>query len=295
MYNHQLDAFIKTADLGSFGKAAESMYISSPALIQQINLLENRCGFKLFTRSNHGVRLTPAGKSLYDDAKTIIRLSENALDKARRLADLSKNTVRVATSLLYKCRLLPDIWLKINERCPDLKIEILPIPEKQSQLNSIHDVGTNYDLREGIYCSTILKDTCNFLELTRTQFCCAVAKTHHLAGMSRITFDDLNGESIVMPIEGVSEEMDAFRKELQEKVPTAEIIDSPYYGIDTFTLCEMNPYILISQKVYSDIHTNLVTVPLETEYTMPYGLMYSKNPTPATQHFIEAARQILQI
>ena len=86
MYNHQLDAFIRAADMGSFGKAAESMFISSPALIQQINLLESRCGFKLFNRTNHGVKLTPAGKSLYEDAKTIIRLSEDALKKASQLA-----------------------------------------------------------------------------------------------------------------------------------------------------------------------------------------------------------------
>lgn len=32
MYNHQLDTFIKTADLGSFGKAGEALYISSTAL-----------------------------------------------------------------------------------------------------------------------------------------------------------------------------------------------------------------------------------------------------------------------
>ena len=84
MYNRQLDAFIKTADLGSFSKAAEAMYISSPSIIQQVNLLEESCGFKLFIRSNHGVRLTPAGRSLYEDAKTIIRLSQDALNKALR-------------------------------------------------------------------------------------------------------------------------------------------------------------------------------------------------------------------
>lgn len=74
MYNHQLDAFIRAAELGSFGQAAENMYISTPAVTQQINLLEARCGVKLFTRSNHGVALTQAGKSLYEDAKTIIKL-----------------------------------------------------------------------------------------------------------------------------------------------------------------------------------------------------------------------------
>lgn len=54
------------------------MYISAPAIIQQINLLEASCNFKLFVRSDHGVRLTPAGRSLYEDAKTIVRLSQNA-------------------------------------------------------------------------------------------------------------------------------------------------------------------------------------------------------------------------
>ena len=61
MYNHQLDAFMKTADSGSFSKAASALYISTPAVVQQINLLEKHCGFKLFERSNHGARLTPVG------------------------------------------------------------------------------------------------------------------------------------------------------------------------------------------------------------------------------------------
>ncbi len=292
MYNHQLDAFVKTAELGSFAKAAEAMYISSPALLQQINLLEARCGFKLFLRSNHGVKLTAAGKSLYEDAKTIIRLSGDALEKAARLAELSQNTVRVATSLLFKCRLLPDIWAKISERCPDLKIEILPIPEKQSQIDSVQEIGQRYDIREGIYCDTVLDGTCQFLELQKTRFCCAVAKNHRLANAKRLTMEDLNGEYLVMPIAGVSSEMDQFRAEVQQGHPTVQIIDSPYYGVDTFTLCEMNPYVLVSQEVYADIHPDLVSIPLETNHTLPYGLMYANTPTPATAQFIEAVKQI---
>ena len=118
MYNHQLDTFLKTADLGSFGKAAEALYISSTAVIQQINLLEGTCGFRLFVRTNHGVKLTPAGKSLYEDARTLIRFSEDALQKARLLAESSESTLRIGTSLLYKCRVLPDLWTKVNEVLP---------------------------------------------------------------------------------------------------------------------------------------------------------------------------------
>lgn len=292
MYNHQLDAFVKTAELGSFAKAAEAMYISSPALLQQINLLEARCGFQLFLRSNHGVKLTAAGKSLYEDAKTIIRLSGDALEKAARLAELSQNTVRVATSLLFKCRLLPDIWAKISERCPDLKIEILPIPEKQSQIDSVQEIGQRYDIREGIYCDTVLDGTCKFLELQKTRFCCAVAKNHRLAKAKRLTMEDLNGEYLVMPIAGVSSEMDQFRAEIRQGHPTVQIIDSPYYGVDTFTLCEMNPYVLVSQEIYADIHPDLITIPLETRHSLPYGLMYANTPTPATAQFIDAVKQI---
>ena len=153
MYNHQLDTFIRTAELGSFGKASEALYISSTAVIQQINLLEKLCGFRLFVRTNHGVKLTPAGQSLYEDAKTLIRFSEDALQKARLLAESSESTLRIGTSLLYKCRMLPDLWTKANEIQPDLKIEIRPMKEYENRTTVFSRLGLDFDLFEGIYAS----------------------------------------------------------------------------------------------------------------------------------------------
>lgn len=293
MYNPQLDSFIRVADSGSFSKAAEAMYISSPAIIQQINLLEASCGFKLFTRSNHGVKLTPAGRSLYEDARTIIRLSQDALNRARGLAESSETTVRIGTSLLYKCRLLPDLWTRVSEKHPELKIEILPLTEYQNRGEVFSALGIQYDLFEGIYGSAGWNGLCRFLELDRTPICCAVAKNHRLAGIKKLTMQDLNGEYLVMPIEGVSSEIDAFRRNIVENYPTVQIVDSPYYGIDTFTLCEVNGYILITQPVYTDIHNNLVTIPLETSYTLPYGLMYANEPTMAARKFLQAVEETL--
>lgn len=293
MYNHQLDTFIKVADLGSFGKAAEALYISAPAAIQQINLLEDKCGVKLFCRSNHGVKLTPAGRSLYEDAKTLVHLSKDALNKARLLAESSEHTVRIGTSLLYKCRLLPDIWSKISGQFPELKIEILPMAEYISRDNAFSMLGTKYDMWEGIYGTAGWKGICQFLELARTPFCCAVSKNHRFAEKKKLTMQDLNGEYLVMPIEGVSTELDTFRNEIKQNYPTVHIIDSSYYGIDTFTMCEVNPYILITQQIYSDIHTNLLTIPLDTEYTIPYGLIYANEPTTATEKFIGAAQKMM--
>lgn len=291
MYNHQLDTFIKTADVGSFGKAGEALYISSTAVIQQINLLENLCGFRLFVRTNHGVRLTPAGKSLYEDAKTLIRFSDDALQKARLLAESSESTLRIGTSLLYKCRMLPDLWPKVNEIQPDLKIEIRPMKEYEDRQTIFSRLGLDFDLFEGIYAS-VWKGTCRFLELKRTSICCAVSKSHRLARAGELSMQDLSGEVLVMPISGVSEELDAFRNEILRDYPSVRIIDSDYYGVDTFAMCEMNSYILITQPVYEDIHPNLVTIRLQTDASMPYGLVYAKEPTAAAKKFIRAVKEI---
>ena len=115
---------------------------------------------------------------------------------------------------------------------------------------------------------------------------------HLLCSGEKLSLQDLNGEYIVMPIEGLSYEIDNLRKEIRESYPTIQIIDSSYYGVDTFTLCEVNPYILITQEVYADIHTNLVTIPLNTPYTMPYGLIYANEQTAASKKFIAAAKKI---
>ena len=292
MYNHQLDTFIRTAELGSFGKASEALYISSTAVIQQINLLENLCGFRLFVRTNHGVKLTPAGKSLYEDAKTLIRFSEDALQKARLLAESSESTLRIGTSLLYKCRMLPDLWPKVNEIQPDLKFEIRPMKEYENRTTVFSRLGLDFDLFEGIYASA-WKGSCRFLELQRQPLCCAVSRNHRLAKASALSMQDLSGEVLVMPVQGASDEIDTFRAQVMRELPSTTIVDSSYYGVDTFAMCEMNAYILITQPVYQDIHPNLVTIPLQTDNSMPYGLIYAKEPTEAAMKFIKAVSSFL--
>ena len=73
MYNLQLDTFICVVEAGSFSKAAEELYISAPAVIKQINSLENSLNLQLFERTHRGLIITEAGKSLYQDAKYLIQ------------------------------------------------------------------------------------------------------------------------------------------------------------------------------------------------------------------------------
>ena len=62
MYNPQLDTFICVVEAGSFSKAAEELYISAPAVIKQINSLENSLNLQLFERTHRGLIITEAGR-----------------------------------------------------------------------------------------------------------------------------------------------------------------------------------------------------------------------------------------
>ena len=69
---HQLECFVRTAELGSFTKAAERLHISQPALSKNISLLENSLDVKLFDRNGKRFTLSATGKQVLELAKSIL-------------------------------------------------------------------------------------------------------------------------------------------------------------------------------------------------------------------------------
>ena len=83
MLNPQLTTFLQVADCGSFHRAADKLYISSTAVLKQVNALEKHLDLTLFRRTNHGVTLTYAGQVLYRHAKELLAAADKALLEAR--------------------------------------------------------------------------------------------------------------------------------------------------------------------------------------------------------------------
>ena len=117
MYNKYLDIFIQVADTGSFSKAAEKLYISSTAVMKQMNLMEQDLGLSRLIRTNHGIKLTEAGKQIYKDCKYIIDYSNKAIAKAKKLQNQSNRFITIGTSLICPCKPLLDIWNCIRFYC----------------------------------------------------------------------------------------------------------------------------------------------------------------------------------
>jgi DNA-binding transcriptional LysR family regulator len=75
----QLRGFYEVAREGSFTKAAASLFLTQPAVSQQVKALEEELGQALIVRGRRGVALTAAGHVLYARTESVFA----ELDAAR--------------------------------------------------------------------------------------------------------------------------------------------------------------------------------------------------------------------
>ena len=73
-----LKAFVAVAESGSFSRAAETVFLTQPAISKRIAALETELGTSLFDRIGRKVQLTEAGKALLGRAHTILIEVEDA-------------------------------------------------------------------------------------------------------------------------------------------------------------------------------------------------------------------------
>lgn len=277
MLSRQVESFVETANAGSFSKAARSLYIAPSSLIQQIDLLEKRLDVVLFERGNRGVKLTEAGSSLYRDAAEMLRRSEEAVARARRIQS-SEGSIRVATSLLMKCRLLPEIWSHMIEDAPGTRIDIISLESAGVEPgNYLRGLGISYDVMEGLYLSELYEGSCQFLELARTPLRLAVPGSSDEAEHGVVDADMLQGLDLVLMKSGVSSDYDAVHAYLSELGAT-RITEVPYYTMGLFVDCELNNRAIVTAEIWQDVHPDLACLPFAESFDIPYGLVFPKNP-----------------
>ena len=294
MYNPQLDTFICVVEAGSFSKAAEELYISAPAVIKQINSLENSLNLQLFERTHRGLIITEAGKSLYQDAKYLIQYSKESLIRAQEAMNHNEEIIRVGISPMTPPEVFVELWPKIQKIYPEMKFKLITFentPENAREI--LANMGKNIDVIAGIFDETMLElRGCDGTEISREPFCVAVSIHHRLAKKEKITLDDLAGENLMLMRRGWSYYGDMLRDDMMKNHHEINIVDFNLYNVEAFNRCENNNEVLLAFKSWESVHPLIRIIPVEWDYTMPFGILHSKKPSIKVKRLINAINKV---
>lgn len=279
---------------GSFTKAAEYMFVSPTAVMKQMNALESHLNLKLIERTPKGIALTPAGEVIYRDAKFMIECSKNSISSANEAMHAYDITFCVGTSILNPAKPFMDLWYSVNQKFPGYKLHLVPFEDNyRGILSEIELLGKKFDFLIGVCDSKAWLSLCNFLPLGRYKKMIAVPREHPLASKKLIDIEDLYGETLMMVRPGDSPVNDAIRRDLQKNYPLINIEDtSRFYDMSVFNRCAETGNVLLTIECWKDVHPGLVSVEVNWDYSIPYGLLYSLDASDNVLDYVKEVQKI---
>jgi DNA-binding transcriptional LysR family regulator len=174
------------------GHAAARLYISQPALSQQIRSLEQQVGLPLFVRHPRGLELTEAGEVLLGEARELLGRSEQLERTVDDLRTGRTRSLRLGLPPGMPAGLLPELLAPLRAREPDAAVDVreLTTPE---QLAALHDGTLDLGLvrepveEQGLARRTLLVESLGV----------SLPAGHRLAARERIALRELAGELFV--------------------------------------------------------------------------------------------------
>lgn len=190
----RLRVFASVARHGSVRAASEELYISGPAVSQQLRRLEREAGRKLVEPEGRGIRLTHAGRVL---AESVREMSGAALRAEGNLAEadlLVAGQLRIGSVASALRTLLPAVLHELSKEHPRLEPELrdgeaedlLPLL-RTGQLDAVVlESWTHWPARipAGVETTELLRETAWL----------AVPANHSLAHTTSVSLNALRGQ-----------------------------------------------------------------------------------------------------
>ena len=189
----QLEMFVAMVEEGNFHKAAERVFRTQPAVSMAIRKLEHELGSQLFDRSNRNACvLTDTGEVLYDYAKRLLNLRDEAVITLQQLHNLQRGRIRIGANESTSLYLLPQLILDFRARYPEIKIEVFRqlsarLPQELRQRN------LDFAILSFLPDASDLEAT----PIRRDELVLIASPQHRLAGRERVHIRELGDESFI--------------------------------------------------------------------------------------------------
>ena len=125
MSDFRLQVFYTVASLGSFTKAAETLYITQPAVTKHIHELESELGIPLFERKGNSIQLTDAGQIVRNHAEHIFDLYRQIEFDVSTLKQQLSGRLRLGASTTIAQYVLPPFLALFNQRFPEIRVTLI--------------------------------------------------------------------------------------------------------------------------------------------------------------------------
>lgn len=141
-----LNYFLQVVKDRNITKAAETLFITQPALSKAIKNLENELGVRLLIKTSRGVEPTDCGIQLAESAAPLINAFNHITEQLHDLSELKKGQVSIGVGPTFGFAYMCDILSSFQELYPniDVKIHIVSAKQIKAMLN-------NYELDLGIF------------------------------------------------------------------------------------------------------------------------------------------------
>jgi DNA-binding transcriptional LysR family regulator len=190
----ELRVFLALADELHFGRTAERLGISQPAVSESVRVLESRLGVKVFDRTSRRVRLTPAGEGLERGLVPALAAIDRALAGTSELSRTVQGLLRVGFVLTTEGPALSRLIAAFQARYPACEV----------RLQEVETFDAYRALRRGdidVLCNWLAADQPDLAAgaaFARYRRALAVAPTHRLAGRPSVFVEDLADEETAL-------------------------------------------------------------------------------------------------
>lgn len=149
-----LETFVKIAELKSFTKAAEELFLTQPTVSKQIVDLERYFAIKLIDRTKRTVTLTRAGEILLRYAKDFLGLKKETIDAIAAFKGLQKGDITVGASNIPGVYILPGLLHIFKQQHSGIRFRLI-IADSKAILQKMEEgeidigfVGAKYETKK---------------------------------------------------------------------------------------------------------------------------------------------------
>lgn len=120
----QLQTFVTVASEGSMTAAADKLFLTQPAVSQQMKNMEDDLGVELIVRGSKQIKMTAQGEILYEHAKKILSLAQMAEVSIKSVGAKLHGELRIGTLNTIGLHLMSPVVSRLLKFNPDFKIKV---------------------------------------------------------------------------------------------------------------------------------------------------------------------------